>query len=1023
MGRVSAAQAMANLARVIQIPLLDNAPFLSQGSASYNKDMDDRDTEEVELQSIDSETERNKDEAHDTSGTGTRRQKQWMRLGRKQPRDSPFGGFISRYGWLVRTASQCPFLLPYLGHPFETPRDLNSFLDHGVVYAVHAYPDSKQSLRNVFFCKLQDWTSKHENPEMSHPGVIRELISDVVRSTPNQILSLLRNIIAQILSALLFLHENGISHNCLHINDILVSGSEDQSFDNTTQASTKSCIHIQICNYSLPWLAGRNVTRGNILEEHTQTWLEFAAPEVLFLEPGSMCAPEDTFHPQGDVWALGMLLASLVGFSGDIKGSESLALDQLEDFANRAAKLGQEPYSLADEVLCELKGVDINFHDLLRRCLYFNPQHRDSVRQLLSHPFLAGYKLPRIPRYSLWSEAIACPVKPSSVPPPASAINQLFQLRGCGARLGVQDHLLNQRYSGQVSEATALLEEELRRAIFEVSEGKPVNDALHKSLSEPESLTKTDELKNDANNISENPEVEGTVSSQLWKRALTGLKFSGSKVNQLAFKQATGENEPLSSTQASNTSSVRSRVSGPASAHRHFVLRRIVEIQQVIALLCLNQGNLQLNVELRRLVERASVAATVDGDASLSVSFRSLTWLALLNIPLHPATPGSEQDSISGAPLDVADSIYLEYDILKPLLRGAHPVNHQLVQDIPRCHQYHPALQSGEMRKQIANVLKAWVLSNPKGAYWQGMDSLAATICVMFPGNEPVAFTVFNKFVATHLAGLFTAASTIDAKVHDQRIHQRLSALEQMLTFHDPVLAAHLQKLGVEMEHFALPWILTMFAHVLPIETVWRMWDFCMVREPGRGVSLLCVTMLVELREVLFNFTEFGETVSFLTRLPICLDELAHRCLVLARAADKLSPELAPLSWSAAISKNPSITLQSPSISWEAVLRYRPKLFLVRIDSSDESQEVISSATEPRSNKDAFSPLQIKADPDLCSSNLEEIVARCRELSKTQHVIALFSFEQELITPVIEHLVTDLHFPFVCLLEGVSREQ
>ncbi|GBG25242.1 TBC domain-containing protein kinase-like protein [Hondaea fermentalgiana] len=464
---------------------------------------------------------------------------------------------------------------------------------------------------------------------------------------------------------------------------------------------------------------------------------------------------------------------------------------------------------------------------------------------------------------------------------------------------------------------------------------------------------------------------------------------------------------------------------GPALAEQ---VRNIIKLQQVMLMLSLRREHAQLRVELQKLVDKMSKAeiAPTRGIAhqsgvNISASVRALTWLGLLGVPLAPAPPGGHLDAISGAPLRIATSAELEYSMLQPLLRQAHEVDNQLQQDVPRCHQYHPVLRSGELREQVRRVLKAWVVSHPQGAYWQGMDSIAAALCALYPGDEAVSFAAFDRLVAQHLPGLFLRSKARNTR----RIHSRLSAVEQMLAFHDPQLAAHLRSLGVESEHFALPWVLTMFAHVLPVGAIWRMWDFCLARAPGRGLVLLSVAVLVELRDVLLSYHDFGDAVGFLTRLPVSLDRLVHRCLKLARAADRLTPDLTALQGDRDL---PSGT--SPRLCGQDALdEVRDRALLVEVVSSATSRQ--SGDAESAADDGLFHLADLRCGERSASKDAQRISAALedsvRGIEPSKHLIVLTGADEAAVHTLATSLVSESRLPFVCLLprpiESIGRHR
>ena len=77
------------------------------------------------------------------------------------------------------------------------------------------------------------------------------------------------------------------------------------------------------------------------------------------------------------------------------------------------------------------------------------------------------------------------------------------------------------------------------------------------------------------------------------------------------------------------------------------------------------------------------------------------------------------------------------------------------------------------------------------------------------------------------LLGLFMRDNT---KV----IQEYLAVFQQLITFHDPELANHLSDMDGQAfvpDLYAIPWFLTMFAHVFPIKKILYLWDTLLLQD------------------------------------------------------------------------------------------------------------------------------------------------------------------------------------------------
>ena len=59
-----------------------------------------------------------------------------------------------------------------------------------------------------------------------------------------------------------------------------------------------------------------------------------------------------------------------------------------------------------------------------------------------------------------------------------------------------------------------------------------------------------------------------------------------------------------------------------------------------------------------------------------------------------------------------------------------------------------------------------------------------------------------------------------------------------MTSYHDPELGYHLHSIGFIPELFAIPWFLTCFAHVFPLDKIMHIWDSLMLCGPSMVICI-----------------------------------------------------------------------------------------------------------------------------------------------------------------------------------------
>ncbi|TRY63905.1 hypothetical protein TCAL_10890 [Tigriopus californicus] len=187
------------------------------------------------------------------------------------------------------------------------------------------------------------------------------------------------------------------------------------------------------------------------------------------------------------------------------------------------------------------------------------------------------------------------------------------------------------------------------------------------------------------------------------------------------------------------------------------------------------------------------------------------------------------------------------------------PTDRQIEVDIPRCHQYDNLLASPAGHRKFKRILKAWVAANPQYVYWQGLDSLCAPFLYLNFNDEALAFACLSSFIPKYLYGMF---QNNNAPV----IQEYLAKLSHIQAFHDAELFNHLDSIGFIPDLYAIPWILTMFAHVFPLNNIFHLWDKLLL---GNSAFPLCIglAVLYQMRERLLQ-AEFNDCILLFSDLP-----------------------------------------------------------------------------------------------------------------------------------------------------------
>ncbi len=1027
--------------------------------------------------------------------------------------EADLGAVAHRFGAVRQAAALCALLAPWLGStPFEDLRAVaraESAEDGGVYVACEL---RGQALAPAFAALLERAAAAGEHAAARprsprHRAVVaaplpsspppeapsshrRALALRALRADAVAVERALQAVAASLCLSLAHLHARRLCHGALSSHDVHVEAGELLGGGEG----------VSLSGYALHWVVGRAV----ILRLDSGPALGLAPPELLLLDPDA--AAEDAelgealhFRPQGDVWALGVLLAGLVGLG--VAEAEAEAEDS-EPVPGGESKLSREPAGEAAKALARLRALadgqrssarpeslmgplvraagpglgaalDADFIDFCSRCLYINPSDRDTAGALCQHPFVAR-ECARLRR------ALALPESADprgleqqgplgggttewdleagyALASHGSAACALLQLNaGCGDEPEALSRLRRAAHG-----ATRVLSLDAELAV--PPEADPLDGAVREAAaSAPHEATATrDGGGGPAPTRSPGPALlaAATAATPTAATMITAMLFStAASVSAAATPEsapgdrllkwaAKADNKPPATTQSA---SARARAGTTAQAD----LAALVAALQDSLYLC---NALGVEDEHRRSeLDARTRAVLVRTGGRLSCSLRGALWVVLLGCGAEVAPRSGPRDAFAGAALRLGESQRLRFEAVLarldafehdlPLLshdvdagaagqgaRGPHCVSdhgavaRQIAQDVPRCHQYHRLLRSPESRRRLTRLLMGWVLCNPGSQYWQGLDSVAAAVAMLYPGNEPVALAVLHSLVRDCLPGLFlrddsgsgstsssSSTSTASADTStttrsggslggSRLLHARLAVVEQLLAFHNPALMRHLERLGVKAEHFCVSWVLTMFAHSLPLPLVHRVWDALLCEAPaerGTKLVLFVVSVLCVLTEPLLAFREFGECVAFLTRLPVSLDRLVDRALALLPRALALTPRLVHLS---------AAEQRAHRTAWPAPCRCSllPARELLRL--WPHCVVVDPTVSSSRALRGAVPCVE---DP----LRALKAVERALEQGRDKWLIVVVQVELERLEPLLLLLTRDSCKPFVCVL-------
>jgi hypothetical protein len=106
--------------------------------------------------------------------------------------------------------------------------------------------------------------------------------------------------------------------------------------------------------------------------------------------------------------------------------------------------------------------------------------------------------------------------------------------------------------------------------------------------------------------------------------------------------------------------------------------------------------------------------------------------------------------------------------------------------------------------------------------------SFVAAMLLLYAEPEAAVFRLLCNLLARPCHRAFFA---MDA----DRIARYQTVLQALMHEHVPAVAAHLGRLGVGTDLFLYDWIMTLFAHPLPLDVAARIWDTYLLGGDVRG--------------------------------------------------------------------------------------------------------------------------------------------------------------------------------------------
>ncbi|KAL0281468.1 UNVERIFIED_CONTAM: hypothetical protein PYX00_002449 [Menopon gallinae] len=162
-------------------------------------------------------------------------------------------------------------------------------------------------------------------------------------------------------------------------------------------------------------------------------------------------------------------------------------------------------------------------------------------------------------------------------------------------------------------------------------------------------------------------------------------------------------------------------------------------------------------------------------------------------------------------------------------------------------------------QNELYNILVAYAHHNPKVGYCQGLNYIAGLLLLATKCEETTFWLL--KILVEHILEDYYS-STMEGVIVD------IEVLTELIRIMVPDVYEHITSLGLPWAVVTTKWFICLFAEVLPIETVFRIWD-CLFYEGSKILFRVGITLIKHNRKQLLaceDFTDAAECFKNMTK-------------------------------------------------------------------------------------------------------------------------------------------------------------
>jgi len=160
----------------------------------------------------------------------------------------------------------------------------------------------------------------------------------------------------------------------------------------------------------------------------------------------------------------------------------------------------------------------------------------------------------------------------------------------------------------------------------------------------------------------------------------------------------------------------------------------------------------------------------------------------------------------------------------------------RIKRDLHRTLPFHPYFQTEHGRNQLFGVLSAYASREPRISYCQGMNFIVGVMLLTM--NEELTYWCFCSLMTVYGMKEFFGDNV-------PLLSTSLIQFQRCIEIMNPLIWVHFEEESINLNLFATPWFLTLFAYDSQLEFLHRLWDIFF----NEGFSIIFRTAMAILRE------------------------------------------------------------------------------------------------------------------------------------------------------------------------------